>query len=297
MRWTPFLFAFITVQVHAQSLFEAFYRIEKNGQHIGYAVQRLSADRVARTQTITTYVRMKMPDNKEYFESFKAVAQSPSLTPILTHYRGDMSGMYVDTQAKFKNGKVVVERRANKSPKPYRVVSNKIHSKRPFLSSYLFYVSDFSALKPGKNYIFDTFIDREAVGAPGNMSLAAEKAVGSLKHYQVVVDTTADPAESFVAENGFPLASRSTTQDFVSYWVASKEAAVGSFEFPNNEVISLFGDLPQGQKNPWIKIPRFDARAFVATFPKSTGAAKMTKEARRKISVGLPTRAPAKAGP
>ncbi len=297
MKWIALLFVFISSQSQAQTLFEAFYRIEKNGNHIGYAVQRLSSEPAARTQTITTYVRMKMPDNKEYFESFKSVAQTPLLTPVSTHYRGDMSGTGVDVRARFTKGKVVVERRADKVAKPYQVVTSTVAVKRPFLSSYLFYISDFKSLKPGLNYTFDTFIDRDAIGSRGNLTLAAEKAVGGAKHLQLVVDTSADPSESFVAENGYPLGSRSTTDDFVSYWVSNKEDAVGTFEFPNNEVIALFGDLPQGQKNPWSKIPRFDAKAAIASFPKSTGTVKLSKTARKKVSVGLPTRAPAKAGP
>lgn len=294
MRVTLLLISILFAMTsYAETQFEGFFRIEKDGKHVGYAIQRLAADSVTRTQTLTTYVRMRMPDNKEYFESFKSVAAVPSLAPLQTHYRGDMSGMYVDVQAKFKGNAVVVERRANKSAKPYRVINTKLATKRPFLSSYLFYISDFGALKSGKNYMFDTFIDREGVASPGNLSVASEKSAGSLRHFQLVVDTSADPAESFVTDAGYPLGSRSTTQNFVSYWVSKRQDAVGQFEFPNNEVISLFGDLPEGQKNPWSKIPQFDARAFIAGFPKSTGARKLSKVERKKISVQLPFRAPA----
>ncbi len=300
MKWFALIPFFLigATTAQAQVLFESFYRLEKSGTHVGYAVQRVAGSRDARTQTVTTYVRMRMPDGKEYFEAFKSVSQTPLLTPVSTHYRGDISGMYVDVQARFANGRVVVEKRANKHPKPYSVETSRVVAKRPFLSSFLFYVSDFTALKPGKNYVFDTFIDRDGIGTRGNLSVATEKPAGGMKHLHLVVDTSADPAESFVSESGFPIGSRSLTQDFVSYWVPRKEDAVGAFNFPNNEVISLFGDLPEGQKNPWSKIPRFDARTFIASFPKSHGArAKLTKKALQKISVGLPTRAPAKAGP
>ncbi len=299
MRWLSLLTLLMSVSTaRAEVLFESFYRLEKNGSHVGYAVQRVAANRAARTQTVTTYVRIRMPDGKDYFEAFKSVSQTPSLTPVSTHYRGDISGMHVDVQARFSKGRVVVEKRANKHPKPYSVETSRVAAKRPFLSSFLFYVSDFSALKPGKNYTFETFVDRDGIGTRGNLSVAAEKAAGGLSHLHLVVDTSADPAESFVTDGGLPMGSRSLTQDFVSYWVPRKEDAVGTFPFPNNEVIALFGDLPEGQKNPWSKIPRFDARSFISSFPKSFGArGKLTKQALQKISVGLPTRAPAKAGP
>lgn len=282
----------------ADVLFEGFYRLEKNGAHVGYAVQRVSTERMARTQTVTTYVRMRMPDGKEYFEAFKSVSQAPLLTPINSHYRGDLSGMYVDVQARFHKGRVTVEKRANKSPKPYQVETSRLVARRPFFSSFLFYVSDFKVLKAGKNYTFDTFIDRDGISTRGNLSVANAKTVGGLNHLHLVVDTSADPAESFVTESGFPLGSRSTTQDFVSYWVPRKQEAVGTFQFPNNEVIALFGDLPEGQKNPWVQIRGFDARTFISSFPKSRGPrATLSKQALKKISVGLPTRAPARAAP
>lgn len=299
MKWSWLLFAILTgASASADVLFEGFFRLEKNGSHVGYAVQRVSTERSARTQTVTTYVRMRMPDGKEYFESFKSVSSAPLLTPISSHYRGDLSGMYVDVQSRFAKGRVTVEKRANKSPRPYHVETSRVISRRPFLSSFLFYVSDFRSLKPGKNYTFDTFVDRDGIGTRGNLAVAGEKTVGGLKHLHLVVDTSADPAESFVSEAGFPMGSRSTTQDFVSYWVPRKQDAVGTFEFPNNEVISLFGDLPEGQKNPWVKIQGFDARKLIVSFPKTRGPrATMTKQALKKISVGLPTRAPAKAAP
>ena len=48
----------------------------------------------------------------------------------------------------------------------------------------------------------------------------------------------------------------------------SKAEAVGSFEFPTSELISLFKDLPIGNKTPWSKIPAFSAREAMASFAK-----------------------------
>jgi hypothetical protein len=104
----------------------------------------------------------------------------------------------------------------------------------------------------------------------------------------VVLDILGQPSENFLTLNGDPVGARSPANGTIVYWVKTKAEAVGHLEYPSHAMIAMFGDLPEGKKNPWYAKARFDAEAVVNSFPKSFGTRKVGIKKRREITSALP---------
>lgn len=288
-----FLLLFLAVSfspaAFGQVLFEGFYRIEKSGRHVGYMIQRHARDTKAGTRTLTTFVHTKI-NGDDFFETIKSVANDKTLKPIESVHGGNTMGSFVETAATFKGPKAWVEMR---NPRNKKAIDKKNIEARyiAFPGAFLFYAADVARLQYEKNYDFNFYAERAGRPAYGQLSLIAEEksAAGPVRH--VVIDVLGEPNENFLAANGDPLGSRSPADGTVVFWVKSKEEAVGTMEYPNNNFIALFGDLPEGKKNPWSKIPDFNALKVIDNFKKSFGNRKLAVKEREKITVPLVRRA------
>lgn len=271
---------------HSEVLFEGFYRIEKAGKHIGYAIQRVSRDPKAKTKTLITYV-MQESDGQDSYEYIKSVANESNLAPIESFYGGNSIGK--DYRTKFQKGTSVVEIH---HPKSRNVLAREQFEtvRTPLQGSFLFYLADLKKLAIKKNYYCNFFAERASRPAYAQLSLEGTTKIASSVVQQVVIDMLGQPTENFLTENGDPLGSRAPGQDVVAYWVKDKKSAIGTFEYPSNAFISLFGDLPEGKKNPWYSLADFDSLKVISSFRKSIGTRKLAAKERRKISYPLPTR-------
>jgi hypothetical protein len=266
----------------AEVLFEAFYRIEKNGKHTGYMIQRLS--QAASNKTLVTYLHTVV-EGDAFYETTRSIADSKTLKPIESLNGGNSTGMRRTLAAYFKPGKAWVETRLPGS----KNASNKewLDPKRvPMQDAFVFYAADLPLLKKGKNYAFEFYSERAGRAAYGQLSLEGEQQGVQ----QIVLDILGEPQENFVTMSGDPLGARSPATGTVAYWVKTRKDAVGHLEYPSKDMITLFGDLPEGKKNPWFARAGFDARSVVNGFPKSFGTRKLAQKEREKITVPLPVR-------
>lgn len=266
----------------ADILFEAFYRIENNGKHIGYVVQRMS--QTNGKKTLVSYIHSANEGNSTY-ETFKSVAKNGSLTPIESLNGGNIMGMRRTLRAQFRGAKAWVETLIPGSRKPASVET--INAKAaPMQSSFIFYAADLAQLKKGKNYDFQFFAERQGKASYGQMNIEDTK--NGIQH--IVLDIVGDPQENFLTVAGDPVGARSPARGTIVYWVKSKSQAVGNLEYPSKDLVALFGDLPEGRKNPWYAKAGFDARSVVTGFPKSFGTRALGAKARAKITSPLPLR-------
>lgn len=244
--------AMLSLSAHAEILFEGYYRIEKKGQHVGYLVQRLASDSKGQ-RIMSAYVRMKdeggAPD-AEVYDSIKTIALLGSAKPVLSVYESNRSGSKDIIRTEFSAGnipKVTFITKAGKKSSVRRDTAQKAS----LLSSFVFFVTDFKKLETQKPYEYEAYIEDRGRTGVGTLVYAADKSVSGQKVYHVVDDFMGQMMESFVAETGESLGARSLNGETVTYWVAEREEAVGAFKFPTDELTTLFGDLPEGKKNPW----------------------------------------------
>ncbi len=285
-RFALALLLLATQAVSAEVLFEAFYRIEKDGKHLGYVVERMSQN--AELKTLVTFVYTEH-DGEKYYETIRSVAKKGTFAPVESARGGNNTGSRKEVAATFAGGKGWVEIRNPRGRKAFSKEPLDM-KKTSFQSSYLFYVADLEKLQKGKNYSFDLYAERLGRPAYGQLSLEGETKAGDSKIQHLVLDLTGETIENFIGVNGDPLGSRSPAQGTIAFWVKTKQEAVGFFEYPNNDLIALFGDLPEGKKNPWYGLANFNAKDTVTLFQKSFGHRKLAMKAREKITAPLPVR-------
>jgi hypothetical protein len=271
----------------AEVLFEAFFRIEKAGKHTGYLVQRLSQSNG--TKTLISYIHT-VDNGIPTFETFKSVANAQTLVPVESAHGGNTMGMRRTLSAFFKDGKAWVDTLLSGSRKPAnRETIDKRYA--PMQGSFLFYAADLPQLKKGKNYEFNFYAER--TGKPSYGQLNLENTKNGIQH--VVLDILGEPTENFLTPAGDPVGARAPADGTIVFWVKTKKEAVGLLEYPSNAMISMFGDLPEGKKNPWYSVAGYDARAVVLSFPKSFGTRALASKERRRITAKLPMRTKGKA--
>ncbi len=282
-RFTLALLLLATQAVSAEVLFEAFYRIEKDGQHAGYFIERSSQDTAAGTKTLTMYIRQKQ-DGKEVFETYRSVAKAGTGEPVSSQHISTNTGMPLTITALFKNGVAKVSQSVN-----HLKALTDTSAKAPHLSSFLFFLADFRKMVPGNNYEYRTFAEERGRVVDGTMVITAEKNLNGQRILQAVNDFLGQPIESFVTEDGEPLGARRPSGEFSCFWVPNKEEAVGLFAYPTAEFTTLFGDLPEGKKNPWSKAP-FKAAEFIKGFAHSEGSRSVSSQGKANKKLPLPLR-------
>lgn len=261
-----FVFALSFAQnLRAEILFEGFYRIERKGKHVGYVIQRYSHDPKTKTKTLTSYIRTKQGDT-EVYESVAATAKDGTGAPLKSVYLSTASGPTLRTTANFKKGIPWIAHEVNSADNPQHFVKGNPAS---MLSAMLYYMTDIAKMSPQTNYAYATFVEQRGRTDGAHLTLIAQQPVASQTVYQFVNDSFGQPVENFVTGAGDPLGSRSMIDDFVCYWVPNRAAAVGMMEFPAAQITKIFGDLPEGHKNPWSKSPDFRALQAINAFKKA----------------------------
>lgn len=272
----------VSFSASAEVLFEAFYRIEKSGKHTGYMIQRLS--QVKQEKVLITYLH-NIVDGDPYYETTKSIANAQTLKPVESLNGGNNTGMRRTLAAYFKPGKAWVETRLPGAKKASN--TDLMDPKRvPVQGAFVFYAADLGRLSKGKNYAFEFYSERAGRAAYGQLSLENEKQGVQ----QIVVDALGEPQENFVTVAGDPLGARSPANGTTVFWVKTRADAVGHLQYPSRDMVTLFGDLPEGKKNPWFALANYDAKAVVDSFPKSFGTRKLAQKEREKITVPMPVR-------
>lgn len=270
LRFALALF-FLAPFAHGEVLFEAFYRIEREGKHVGYFIQRVSNDMTAGTKTVTMYTRQRQIGDQEMFNSYRSVAKLNG-NPVSSRYSSNFTGSVIDIVAGFKNGIAKITTGLDKT-KSGGSTANKVNH----MSAFLFLLTDLRRLAPGTHYEYKTYAEEAGRRADGTLFLAGQKNLGSQRIFHVVNDFMGQVIESFVTENGEPLAARQPAGDSVVFWVPRKEDAVGLFSYPTAEFTALFGDLPEGKKNPWMQAP-IQVGQFIKGFKRSMGSRELSSK-------------------
>lgn len=250
----------------AEVLFEGYYRIENKGQHIGYLIQRHSIDKKG-NRSVTAYIRMRdeagTPDS-EVFESYQSVAKAGSGSPVWSRFESTRTGErdLLKTEFDKKGFAQITEIQETGGKSESR---KDISVGAPFLSGMLLLVTDFAKLQENKIYQYDTYVEERGHVSEGHVFYAGKKSVSGITIAHIADNLMGQTVELFATPAGESLGSRSWNGEGVTYWVAKREDAIGSFKFPTAELTQTFGDLPEGKKNPWSK-SGINAAAVIKTF-------------------------------
>lgn len=272
--------------VRAQTVFESYYRIEKDGRHAGYLIQKLHRDRKAGKMTLTVYAR-GLQDGKEVAQTWKAEVRASNASPLASEYTGTAPGMVPLVSARFgpKDFGQLQFSKAGQGRGPSQTIA-----KPSLLSTFVFLAADLAKLRIDKLYGYRAFAEDRGSSSLGTLRLVDEKTVSGTRILHVEDDFFGQKTENFLAESGEPLGSRNVAEKAVCRWVPDVKTAVGAFGFPKTEISNLFGGMPAGKSSTWAALSGFDSSSAIASFPKPVPMPGMNLNERRSSVASLPMR-------
>ncbi len=286
MRIILLVLAMAVPTASAEVLFEAFYKIEQGGQHMGYMVQRVARD--GNKRTITSYMRVRQGEG-EVYQTSRSISREPSLSPLESVHSTNTYGTPLHTKAKFSKNKVNVRYTRAGAKKPFKTETIKL-APGVIANSFLYQQCDCANLKPATDYWYTAFMEDRGQVTTGILSKVETFENSGLTLHHLINDYSGVPSEVFVGGDGHVVAARNPGNGLIVYWVRTKDQAVGSMAYPTNEFTQIFGELPEGKKNPWFAVRNFDAKTMVESRPKASPRKLSSAEGKLKGSKPLPVR-------
>lgn len=248
------LLAANTVQAQDSLLFEAYYRVMKSGNHVGYYIMKHEFDAKKKQFLATTFLKLEGGD--DITESIKATA-SEDFKPLAFTYTAIGSGQTRTVDAKVVKGKITASINANGKPEK---VSSQL-KKDTISSLFLVYaiLRSPQGLKAKTKFTYEAVAEELAQETSGVVDLKDFEDVSGNRALRLENEFLGTKSSNFVNEKGEILMTLSPTQKISVEMVATPEAALGSFKPPIGLLKTLFGGMPEGKKNSFaqngMKIP------------------------------------------
>jgi hypothetical protein len=234
-----------TCLVHADVLFEGYFKVTSGGVHIGYQIARYEFDTKTKRFMATTFLKTNELGGN-LTESVKAIS-TDDMKPISFSYT-----MLQGTQTKVIDGKVEKNKivaQVKEGGQSKKVVNDL--PKGTFFSSILTYVilKSPQGLKADSKYDY-TAINEEDAGVVKAVAIAKNlESIDGIKAYKILNDFKNSKFISYVTEKGEVLSTKSPVQGIGAELVPQPSLATANFPVPTALLRTLFGEVPTGVKN------------------------------------------------
>lgn len=229
----------------ADVLFEGYSKILSGGVHIGYVITRYEFDN-KKKQFISTSFLKTNEFGGNLTESTKAYS-TENLKPISYQYTTLVGKETKIIDAKFEKNKI------NATVKTGTRVDriSKDIPEGTFLSSMLAYTMLRSpqGFKTDTKYEFKAIAEEDAAVYPGIAYVKEQEDYQGLKAFRVINEFKSNKFISQVSEKGEVFATKSPAQSIGTELVAQPSQATANFPVPTSILKTLFGEVPNGQKN------------------------------------------------
>lgn len=247
----------------AEVLFDGFYKVALNGQHVGYMITQyeyLSSSKNFKMsnylvlgngagplqQSVTSTANEKFEPLSFQFTSLSKDAQNGALTKSLD----------VQFVKKAREFELKGESRENGKSKPFK-------GKAPLftmLSNFLTYKLYSSPTGISTKTIYDYNAVAEEDGAPSKGTATVLKQIShkNQKVYQIKNDFKGDTWMNLVNTKGETLQFENQQSGLSAELVLDPKEAVQSLPYNLNVIKTVFGDIPKGIKNSLSKSPQLD---------------------------------------
>lgn len=261
-----FLLTVITLPAEAQRevLFEGFFKVTINKQHIGYSISRYEFDPTAKKFFVTVFTKTGALGGN-FIESIKGVSDS-SLVPINYEYVTLVSENNKTTtkkiEASFKTKKNVKKNKNSKKAEIKTLVAtvtqdgkmSKIENDLPegsFMSYFLVYLmlKSKSGLQTGSKYEYKAIAEEKASIASGEAKVSVMEDFKGLKAFKIENEFDGQKFVSYVTDRGETLGVINPASGVEAELVAKPNDAIGTFGMPSEVVKTLFGEVPLGTNN------------------------------------------------
>lgn len=241
-----FILSFLlNTQAHADVLFEGYSKILSGGVHIGYVITRYEFDN-KKKQFISTSFLKTNEFGGNLTESTKAFSNE-NLKPISYQYTTLIGKETKIIDAKFEKNKLTAT--VKTGTRTDRI--SKDIPEGTFLSSMLAYTMLRSpqGFKSDTKYEFKAIAEEDAAIYPGIAYVKEQEDYKGLKSFRVINEFKGINFVSNVSEKGEVFATKSPAQSIATELVAQPSQATANFPVPTSVLKTLFGEVPNGQKN------------------------------------------------
>lgn len=241
-----FLFLSVVANIaKADILFEGYYKITAQDQHIGYSISRYDFDAKTKQFTFTSYLFANGAA-----ESTKAISNE-NLQPVSYQYNFLQDKYMKLIDAKFKNNKMTAKVTEGTKTKTI----TKDLPKGTFLSYFLAYVMLKSPLgmKVDTKYDYSAIAEEEAEIYKGLAVVKAVENYNNIKSYKILNEFKKTEFVSYASLRGDMFSAQDPKVGIKTELVSKPEEATGKLSVNKKAIDLLFGGTPSGQMNALVK--------------------------------------------
>lgn len=238
---------FLSFHSHAQTMFEAYLKIEQNGQHVGYAIQKYEYNKSTQQFIATSYIKTNLLEGGTQ-ESLKAVSDN-KFNPVSYQYTAQIGKTVKTIDAKFsltdKNLKATAVIGDGKNNKTV----TKAFNKGTFLSTFVNLVIKQYKYKTDQKYDFQAIAEEKFSASSGS---ALFKSTYELNKNKVFVGTfvfAGSQFESHITEDGQAYKTILAQQGLSTEVVKTPADATKGFKLNEKVLKGAFQSIPRGKKN------------------------------------------------
>lgn len=250
-----FILFFSPVAVFAaEIMFEGYYRIDLEGKHIGYTIQRYEFEPKDKSFNSISFLRAKFGD-KVVQESVKAKSNN-KFQPISYQYTSLVGTEMKTIDGGFKGEIMTLKIIDGKK------VRNETHKipKGTFFSGFLTYLMLQKPLNLNQAFQYSAIAEEDGASYDGKSLIESKETKPEFEVFRIlnsfkgekfiskvaVVKDTKDAAKNVKGE---VLSTSSPTKNLSTELVANAKLATEGQMVPNKILIDLFGNMPTGKAN------------------------------------------------
>lgn len=247
---------FCTFNVHADILFEGYYKVLDGEKHIGYSILKYEFD--AKKKEFKTVSFFKTGSGKnEITESLTARADQ-NLSPLSYSYTSLTPQEKKIVDAQFKKNTMTGQISINgKNQKLQKEIPKGV-----FLSSFLVYIMLKSpqGLQAETNYDYQAIAEEDGDVQKGQALAGKLESYNSQQAYKVLNTFKGNKFLSYINSRGEVLGTQALGLNIKTQLVSTAKEAIGPHPVSQSILNTLFGGTPKGEQNS----------VFKATQPKET---------------------------
>lgn len=255
----------------ADVLFEGYYKITVQNQHVGYSVSRYEFN--PKTKQFT-YTNLTYANNAA--ESVKSVSNE-NLQPISYQYNFLVDKTMKLVDASFKNNKMIAKVTEGKNTKTLV----KDMPKGTFLSYFLAYVmlKSPTGIKVDTKYDYNGVAEEDAEISKGIAIVKNTEDFSGVKAYKILNNFKNSEFITYASLKGDLLYVYDPKNEIKSELVKKPEEAIAQFNFNKTAIKLLFLNIPEGKLNDLVRsVPEKTSITTPATLSTPDAPAKEIKK-------------------
>ncbi len=234
----------------AEIKLEGYSKVSRQGRHVGFSVRREEFDAVRREWIFKTYIFTINRDQNEH--QIKIITRhTDRFVPLESSFEETVNGVKSQSHMKFDGFKYLAKFKTQKK----RADEKGSLEPNQFLREATYRVLLGNPIAKGKVFRMRFVREDLAKHSVGHLHVRDQKVIDGRKVYQVVNDSELFSEEVWLSETGQILFTRLTNVDAIEEPVASADEAIGSLSVDRSEMVSVFQEIPAGQKN-WRTLAR-----------------------------------------